>query len=169
MTDAPATGPAARVLRDFAADDAAFVATLAGDPRVTRYVGNGEPWSPGYTGRRVRDALGGLPGGDPGAVRWFIGLEDGHRVGLFVSSRRGPAVEIGYWVHPGSWGRGIAGWMLGAALDPIRSVFGGRALLGRVLPGNEASIRVLESHGFRPEPAEGAELRFVRPAAASGP
>lgn len=168
MTDVPATRPEPRVLRPFNADDARFVATLASDSRVTRYVGNGAPWSPEYTSGRVAEALTALPGGDPAAVRWFIGLEEGRCVGLVVSARRGPTVEIGYWVCPGAWGRGIASWMLGAALGPIRSVFGDRALLGRVLPGNPASIRVLESQGFQPEPGEGPELRFVLPAAVAG-
>ncbi len=160
VPNCPCCGP-------FTADDARFVETLASDSRVTRYVGNGATWSPEYTSRRVTEALTALPGGDPAAVRWFIGLEDGRRVGLVVSSRRGPADEIGYWVCPGAWGRGIASWMLGAAVGPIRVVFGDRGLLNRVLPGNQASIRVLESQGFQSEPGEGPDLRFVLPAVVS--
>lgn len=162
MNDLLATAPASRSLRPFAADDEPFVAMLATDPRVTRYVGNGAIWSPEYVRRRVTEALAALPGGDPAAVRWFIGLEAGRRVGLVVSSRRGAVVEVGYWVCPDAWGRGVASWMLGAALAPIRSVFGDRELLGRVLPGNQASIRVLESQGFVLDPGEGPDLRYVR-------
>ena len=162
MNDLLATAPESRSLRPFTIDDEKFMEMLATDPRVTRYVGNGGTWSTEYVHRRVTEALTALPGAHPAAARWFIGLEAGHRVGVVVSSRRGSCVEVGYWVCPDAWGRGIAGWMLGAALAPIRSVFGDRELLGRVLPGNDASIRVLESQGFMLDPSEGPELRYVR-------
>lgn len=168
MTDIPESESESRLLRAFGSEDSQFITTLATDARVTRYVGNGAIWSPEYIGRRIAGALAGLPGDDHAAVRWFIGLESGLPVGLVVSSRSGPDVEIGYWVSPDVWGRGIATWMVGAALEPIHAFFGNRRLVGRVLPGNHASVRVLEAWGFQLEPGEGSDLRFVLPAAGAG-
>lgn len=165
MTDNPEIEPEPRLLRPFGEEDSRFIAALATDARVTRYVGSGATWSPEYIDQRIAGALAGLPGEDQAAVRWFIGLERGLPVGLVVSSRQGADVEIGYWVSPDAWGRGIATWMVGAALEPIQRFFGNRRLVARVLPGNPASARVLRIHGFHPAPGAAPDLHFARPAA----
>lgn len=71
----------------------------------------------------------------------------GQPVGLVVSTRRETGVEIGYWVSPEYWGKGVAGAMAYEALTTIPALFGMSSLLARVDPSDEASVRVLSRGG----------------------
>ncbi len=135
-------------LRCFSACDQAFFASLASDERVVRFVGDGMSWPTGRIEERVRLALRDVPASEAGAVRWFIAEADGESVGLFVSSRRQGAVEIGYWVAPDFWGRGIAGAMLDAGLEAVVRVYGPVAVVALIDPANTASVKLVERRGF---------------------
>ncbi|MEQ9661025.1 MAG: GNAT family N-acetyltransferase [Parasphingopyxis sp.] len=59
-------------------------------------------------------------------------------------------VEFGYWIEPGSWGKGYATEAGRAALDAARSWLGyGRIVAGHFID-NPASGKVLRKLGFRP-------------------
>ena len=58
-------------------------------------------------------------------------------------------VEAGYWIEPGSWGRGYATEALTGLLSLAR-LAGHRRLVGRHAADNPASGRVLRKAGFRP-------------------
>lgn len=141
-------------LRPFQEEDVDFFASMAFDERVTRFVGDGQPWSADTVQTRVRDALQQTPLEQTGASRWFLALEESEAVGIVVSSRRERGVEIGYWVSPEHWGRGVAGAILDHALSIVPEVFGARTLLARVSPSNAASVRLLSRRGFRLESTE---------------
>ena len=96
-------------LRPFHEADTAFFTGLATDERVTCFVGDGRPWAPQTIQDRLRSALQQQPVEHSGAVRWFIAEEGGEAVGLVVATRCDEGVEIGYWVSPQHWGRGVAG------------------------------------------------------------
>ena len=140
-------------LRAFCDSDVAFFAVLASDERVTRFVGDGRPWTAEVVAERVAPALRADPVDQPGAARWFVVEEDGEEgtrpVGVLVSSRREGAVEIGYWLAPQHWGRGLAGAVVDRAVEELPGVYATKRFLARVSPGNVASARVLVRRGFR--------------------
>ena len=137
------------VLRAFRASDRDFFAALAGDERVVQYVGDGTTWSANRIDERVTLALHDIAPTQDGAVRWFIAECGQEPVGLFVTSRRGSMVEIGYWVAPAHWGRGVAGAMLDAGLIQTATTFGDVAAVARIDPANLASARAVVRRGFR--------------------
>lgn len=135
-------------LRPFTKDDTTFFAALASDDRVTRFVGDGQPWGSDMIAARVRIALDETPADTVGAVRWFLAVDEYEPVGLLVSTRREPGVEIGYWVSPEHWGRGVAGAIVEQALALVPEVFDSERLTAKVDPENAASTRVLTRRGF---------------------
>ena len=58
-------------------------------------------------------------------------------------------IEVGYWVEPGSWGRGYATEALSGLLALAR-LAGHRRIYSRHAADNPASGRVLRKAGFRP-------------------
>jgi len=57
--------------------------------------------------------------------------------------------EIGFILHPDSWGQGLAGEALVAVLGRGFDVHGLDAVVADVDPRNAASLRLLARHGFR--------------------
>ena len=55
--------------------------------------------------------------------------------------------EIGFLITPDSWGRGYGSEALAAFIDR-RKALGSTELTADVDPRNEASLRLLDSHGF---------------------
>ncbi|WP_411730970.1 GNAT family N-acetyltransferase [Paeniglutamicibacter sp.] len=150
------------VLRRFTRTDTEFFSRLATDERVTRFVGDGRPWDSDFIAARVDSALGGLPPGHPEAKRWFIASLDDEPAGLVVSSRHDGAVEIGYWLAPEHWGKGLAGRMVARAIPAVWDAYGSIPLSARVDPENGASVRILTRHGFRPDGATPEGLDVYR-------
>lgn len=166
MPSAPALS-----LRPFDRDDVPFFTALAQDERVVRYVGDGRPWGEEVVRRRVAAALDGTsPVGEGEAVRWFVATELARRVALLVSSRRPEGVEIGYWVDPAAWGRGVAGALVARAVLLLREVHGPEPLIARVDPANVASAKVLLRGGFRRTgTSDGMDVYRLEPPAAVTP
>ncbi|MEV6712975.1 PhzF family phenazine biosynthesis isomerase [Lentzea sp. NPDC051208] len=122
-----------------------YLLRWASDPRMTAYVGNGMPWTPDYVAERHEQAL----------RHWEVhgfGLhavvEDGVVIGLaqMLDGDLGE-IEIGYWIDPAWWGRGVASRVAVELRD--RAL----AIADRVVAGtdarNAASGRVLEKAGLR--------------------
>jgi len=133
--------------------DFAFVASLAQDRRVTAYVGDGRPWTANYLRQRLTQACGEESGCSVReGVSWRIAstgaLGD---VGLLSLRRDGPCVEIGYWVAPAHWGRGLAGLMVQRALVMCAQAGDVHVIQARVHVDNAASRRVLKRAGFLQE------------------
>lgn len=144
----PTTSPTLS-LRPFATEDVAFFSTMAVDERVTRFIGDGSPWDEDTIQSRTSAAIHEDPIGAIGASRWFLASEEDVPVGIVVSTRKESGIEIGYWVSPDHWGRGIAGTMLDSALARIPDVYETKHLLARVAPGNVASAKLLTRRGFQ--------------------
>lgn len=60
------------------------------------------------------------------------------------------APELGYWLAPEKWGRGLMTEAAQAALDAARACLGYRRFVSGHFFDNPASGRVLEKLGFRP-------------------
>lgn len=152
-------------LHALAPADLAFVRQLATDDRVTRYVGNGRPWTDGYLRTRFDQALHPERGGSDHAVRWYIADDPaGVPVGLLALTVGPTATVIGYWVDPAAWGRGHAGALVTAAEQLCNPQL---PLVAVVHRDNTASRRVLERAGFALDvtvPTDAAELTYRRSA-----
>ena len=70
-------------------------------------------------------------------------------VGGIGLHRTGNAHELGYWLTPGAWGRGIAIEAGRAVIDMARETLGLRQLHARHFLDNPASGTVLRNLGFR--------------------
>ena len=163
MTDRPPTLITERLaLRELRIDDAAAVASGAGDKRVARYlIAVPSPYPIALARRWVL-----------GRIEWW---EAGRGITLAVARRTSPSVllgtvslrryvrdrraELGYWLGHHAWGFGFATEATRAMID-----FGFRELslariYAQVLAGNHASMRVLDKLGMV---NEGVKRQHVR-------
>ncbi|RZI98096.1 MAG: N-acetyltransferase [Brevundimonas sp.] len=109
------------------------------DARATRW------WStpPHETLDQTRDWLDSMIDGDGGLD--FVVEREGRVIGKAGFWR---APEIGYILHPDSWGRGYATEAVSATLDRLFADTGHSAATADVDPDNAASIRLLERLAF---------------------
>jgi RimJ/RimL family protein N-acetyltransferase len=129
--------------------------SLASDPEVMRHIGAGSPWTRELAEDRFdwqlahwRDhGFGWRSAVDRSSGDWlgFVGIN--HARPEAVELNPGD-VEIGWWLAPSSWGRGLA--TEGAVA--LRDEGVGRVALPRLLarhsPANRASGRVMEKIGM---------------------
>lgn len=132
------------------------LARLAADERVVRYVGDGQPWSGeharerhqaclrhweehGFGWRAILDG----PGGG------FLGVAALSYLGALVPGIAESAIEIGWWLDPGAWGRGMATEAAAAIRDEAFGVLHAERVAARIQPANHASARVAARLGMR--------------------
>jgi len=135
-------------LRPFCASDAQYFASLAADERVVRYIGFGQPWSQSDIDSCIEAALKGDALDTVGSSRWYVATEATQSVGILFSTRQEDSVEIGYWVTPAHWGRGVATAILDLALASVPKLFQLDKLTAGVAPANTLSARLLTNRGF---------------------
>jgi len=75
--------------------------------------------------------------------------EEGRIVGCVGLHEEGGQIEVGYWIAPSHWGRGIATEALTGLLSLAR-LAGHRRIVSRHAADNPASGKVLRKAGFRP-------------------
>jgi ribosomal-protein-alanine N-acetyltransferase len=133
--------------------DAAALLAVLGDPEVTRY--HNVP-----TLTTLAEAQGLLERlerrhADRDTVRWAIELvEHGEMigtVGLLRFDFEHRHAEVGYEIGRRWWGRGLAPEAAAAVIRYGFSVLGLHRIEAGVLPGNDASVRVLRKLGFLEE------------------
>ncbi|SDO83117.1 phenazine biosynthesis protein PhzF family [Lentzea jiangxiensis] len=121
-----------------------YMLRWASDPRMTAHVGNGMPWTPDYVGERHAQAL---KHWEEHGFGLHAVVEDGVVIGLaqMLDGDLGQ-IEIGYWIDPAHWGRGVATRVAAELRDKAL------AIADRVVAGhqadNVASGRVLEKAGL---------------------
>jgi RimJ/RimL family protein N-acetyltransferase len=131
-------------------EDAPELARAIGHEPVVRMLSRA-PWP--YHEEHARDWIG--VAHDPYLPNLLITLPgEGGRiagcVGLHENADAAPGqVEVGYWVEPGSWGRGYATEALSGVLSLAR-LAGHKRIFSRHASDNPASGRVLRKAGFRP-------------------
>lgn len=131
-------------------EDAAAVRRLATDSRVMRHISGGEPWDD----ERIREFLARQIRQEEqlGYCLWKLMLkETSEMVGLCgLQPLAGTdEIEVGWWLAPEHWGKGIA---TEAALAALAWAFEQKKLsrvVAVALPDNHASIRVMEKLGMR--------------------
>ena len=91
-----------------------------------------------------------------GTGKWWAvrSAEDGEFLGAIGINFIHPVhkrCELGYWLLPEHWGKGIISEALGRVLDQAFNTLGLHRVVAEVEPENAASARVLLKHGFRHE------------------
>jgi ribosomal-protein-alanine N-acetyltransferase len=137
-------------LREPSLRDAAAVLAVVGDPEVTRY--HSVP-----TLTTLAEAQAALERLEQryaarDTIRWAIELvEHGEMIGTIGLLRfdfEHRHAEVGYEIARHWWGRGLAPEAAAAVIRYGFSVFGLHRIEAGVLPGNDASVRVLQKLGF---------------------
>jgi RimJ/RimL family protein N-acetyltransferase len=137
--------------------DARLLAALARTPDVMRYIGDGTTW----TDVRIEDvaARAASHWRDHG-FGWRVARLDGLPVGLImlIFAGEGAGVdaseyEIGWWLSPTAWGRGLAREAAAAVRDEAFERVGAPSIVARIQPANAASLAVATALGLTYERA----------------
>jgi RimJ/RimL family protein N-acetyltransferase len=137
-------------LRTFVPPDLADLVRLETDPRVMRYIGDGQPAKPEAVAAMLRRIIR-YPALYPDLGMWHASRRDtGALVGWFALkyAGRAPDVEVGYHLLPDAWGQGFA---TEGASALVRYGFDDVDLdriIGITHPDNRASQRVLRKAGL---------------------
>lgn len=164
------------VLRPWIRADRVPFAALNADPEVVRFIGDGVPltraqsdelaerieehWSARGFGLWAVEERDGEP---------FVGFA-GLAVPWFLPAVL-PAVEVGWRLARGAWGRGYATEAGAAALEQAFGTLGLAEVIATILPENARSLRVAVKLGLRPtgvrrHPVVGRDITILR---TSGP
>lgn len=128
---------------------------LARTPAVMRYIGDGTTW----TDARIADVGAHVVEHwrDHG-FGWRVARVDGAPVGLIALSFAGDGAgvdpdeyEIGWWLAPSAWGRGLAREGAAAVRDEAFDRLGAPSILARIQPANAASLGVAAAIGLSHE------------------
>lgn len=134
--------------------DAVAFRPIAQDPRVMRYVNNGEPWSDAkvreFIARQMRHVA------SNGFCFWKIQRKpDGLLIGLCglfaLPLGHRWEVEIGWWLTPPNWGRGLASEAAGAVMREALKTLNIERIVAIAVPENYASRRIMQKIGMRYE------------------
>jgi RimJ/RimL family protein N-acetyltransferase len=143
------------LLRPWTVEDVELVAALSSNPRVTRYIGDGQTWT----------TLKAITVSDRALAHWrehgfgwrvIVELATGSDIGLLALNRMGEGTagldpdehEIGWWVAPERWGYGYATEAARAVAADAYSELGAPHLTARILAENAASIKVANAIGM---------------------
>lgn len=132
------------------------VARLTSDPRVYRFLGNGRPWDPGFVDQRHRAYLEhwsqhgfGWRGVLDVTSEEFLGVAALNYAGSQIPASGGRAFEIGWWLDPRYWKRGIALEAATAVRDDAFVGLRAERLVAQFQPANSASERIAARLGMR--------------------
>ena len=144
------------LLRPWASEDVALLASMSSNPRVTRYIGDGLTWT----------ALKAITVSDRALGHWrehgfgwrvVVELAAGKEIGLLALNRMGPGTagldpeehEIGWWLSPDRWGLGFATEAARAVAEDAFAQLGVPHLTARIRPENTASVQVATRLGMQ--------------------
>lgn len=136
-------------LRTFTPDDANLIFSLNRDPEVTQYTLD-PVTSLEQAGQILVNTI--LPQyALYGHGRWAVHLKSSGTFLGWCGLKTRPEqheIDLGYRFLKASWGQGFATEAAFASLDHGFRKLGHQRIIGRALPGNQASIRVLEKCGM---------------------
>jgi [ribosomal protein S5]-alanine N-acetyltransferase len=138
------------VLRDFELKDAAALAAMNSDAEVMRYVLHPEPWT-------IQKARQFLREHDLyeryGFGRWAVTLKENDELigwcGLKYRQEN-KHIDLGYRFARAHWGKGFATEAGNACLEYGFNELGLERVVASFIPGNKASLRVLEKLRMKP-------------------
>jgi RimJ/RimL family protein N-acetyltransferase len=156
--------------------DFTLLEALARTPAVMRYIGDGTTWTDARiaeVGAHVLEHWGAHGFG------WRVARVGGTPIGLIALSLAGQGAgvdagdyEIGWWLAPSAWGRGLAREGAAAVRDEAFGRLGAPSIVARIQPANAGSLAVAAAIGLRYETdsvGRGGEpiavLRLVSPLA----
>ncbi|MGH8224499.1 MAG: GNAT family N-acetyltransferase [Woeseiaceae bacterium] len=155
------------LLRQRNADDVPAILTMAADPEVMRFVGDGRVPDPVEQERRVRERVGTDFG--MGLGYWSVFLRDrpDDYLGYVVLSPIPDSadIELSYGIRRDRWGQGLATEAAGAGLDFAFRIRDLAEVVALVYAANPASQRVIAKLGFTAagrRNAYGADLLYYR-------
>ncbi|MEA2144896.1 MAG: hypothetical protein QOG59_483 [Solirubrobacteraceae bacterium] len=128
---------------------------LSADPDVIRYIGNGQLWTP-QRAAEVADAA--LAHWERHGFGWRVAVirETGEKVGFMALNFAGegtPGVardeyEIGWWLAPSAWRRGLASEGARSLRDEAFRRLAAPSVIAQIQPANAASRAVAERLGM---------------------
>ncbi len=142
-------------LDPWAESDFKLLGDLARTPAVMRYIGDGATWPDARiadVGAHVvehwhRHGFG-----------WRVARVDGAAIGLIALNFAGEGAgvdaaeyEIGWWLAPSAWGRGLAREGAAAVRDEAFGRVGAPSIVARIQPANAASLAVAAAIGLSHE------------------
>ena len=156
------------LLREWTAEDAGDFAVLATDPEVMRYIRDGVASTPEEVAEFIDRQL--TTQRERGWCRWALQLrqpsssEPSGVVGFCgPGCTFAPDVEVGWWLRPELWGRGLATEAGLAAVGYCFATIGFPRLICCVHPENARSLAVARKVGFVPyDEIEHGGLRIIR-------
>lgn len=128
---------------------------LASIPEVMRFIGTGDPWPPLLAEDVARAER--RHWADHGfGWRATIDKADGRGIGLVSLNYAGEGTagldpeerEIGWWLEPAAWGRGLGSEGAAALRDEAFEVLRMPSIIARIQPQNEASLGVARTLGM---------------------
>lgn len=140
-------------LRGFETADRPAYAALRGDPEVVRYLPGGEALVPFAEEIAASRIAAFREGWKRGFGVWAVtGTATGEFMGQagLAAMERSDDIEVLYALARPYWGKGYAREAAAAALRFGFETLGLARIVGFVVPGNQASVRVLEAVGLRP-------------------
>lgn len=142
------------ILRPWSPGAAGMLRRLSADPRVVRYVGDGQVWSD----QRVRETSEWMVEHwrAHGFGWWVMTLRDsGAEIGFAALNHPQPATgldplefEIGWWLAPDHWRRGLAVEAAAAVRDDAFGRLGAASTVARLQPDNLGSVGVARGIGM---------------------
>jgi ribosomal-protein-alanine N-acetyltransferase len=122
---------------------------IATNPEVMRYITGGTPW----TDERIRQFVDSQVRlfSDRGFCRWrLIDKSTATMIGFcgIAPWRAFPWLEIGWWLAPAWWGRGLATEAARTALADAFERVGLDRIHSVAMPANTASIRIMQKLGL---------------------
>ena len=132
--------------------DSQLLGDLARTPTVMRYVGDGTTWSDARIHGMARHVLAHWAKHGFG---WRVARCDGAPVGFIALNFAGEGAgidaqeyEIGWWLAPSAWGRGLAREGAAAVRDEAFDRVGAPSIVARIHPENAASLAVAAAIGL---------------------
>lgn len=144
-------------LRAWTAGHVELLTRLSADPRVVRFVGDGQVWS-GQRAQETSDLI--VEHWRRHDFGWWVMSlnETGHEVGFAALNHpreeaglEPQEFEIGWWLDPGFWRRGLAGEGAAAVRDDAFGRLGAPSIVARLQPANLGSAGVARHIGMAHE------------------
>ena len=136
-------------MRKFAAEDAQELYAIHSEAEVNKWIPNESYADMEETKGAIRffaDCV------DKGRLPWVLAIElkaSGAVIGdVGINETKEGALEIGYVIGRRYSGKGYATESVKAMTRFVYSAFGAKVVYGRVLCGNDPSVRVLEKSGY---------------------
>jgi RimJ/RimL family protein N-acetyltransferase len=130
---------------------------LASNPAITRYIGDGRPWP---ESRSVQLSAAIHADWDRHGFGWRVAIDrrTNTPVGMVILSFAGPGAgiaadeyEIGWWLDPDAWGRGLAREGATAICHEAFTRIAASSVVARIQPANRPSLAVAAALGMQRE------------------